>query len=162
MNGEQVVTTLKNTAKPVTICGSGFHMNNVAKKIDMNFQKFKSYHEIRNKILELSKTAVKMEYGCASIEESDKAYREMIKKQVSDWSSLVKIEIELTETEEAAQGVLESKLAENQEKTGVKFSLFHRTPLIRRKDEPGATRACALSIRTPAFHKQRYRSRRTA
>ena len=42
---EQVVTTLKNTAKPVaevpfpavTICGIGNHMNNVEKKIQENF-----------------------------------------------------------------------------------------------------------------------------
>ena len=42
---EQVVTTLKNTAKPVTevpfptvtICGAGLHMNNVEKKIGGNF-----------------------------------------------------------------------------------------------------------------------------
>ena len=42
---EQVVTTLKNTAKPVaevpfpavTICGTGSHMNNVEKKIQENF-----------------------------------------------------------------------------------------------------------------------------
>ena len=50
MNAEQVVTTLKNTAKPVkdvqfpavTICGSGFHMSNVEKKINLNFQKWRS------------------------------------------------------------------------------------------------------------------------
>ena len=42
---EQVVTTLKNTAKPVaevpfpavTICGTGNHMNNVERKIQENF-----------------------------------------------------------------------------------------------------------------------------
>ena len=42
---EQVVTTLKNTAKPVTevpfpavtICGSGFHMNNVEKQVTEDF-----------------------------------------------------------------------------------------------------------------------------
>ena len=42
---EQVVTTLKNTAKPVaevpfpavTICGTGNHMSNVEKKIQENF-----------------------------------------------------------------------------------------------------------------------------
>ena len=50
MNAPQVVTTLKNTAKPVTgvqfpavtICGSGFHMSNVEKKIKVNFQKWRN------------------------------------------------------------------------------------------------------------------------
>ena len=46
----QVVTTLKNTAKPVTevqfpavtICSSGFHMSNVEKKIKLNFKKWRN------------------------------------------------------------------------------------------------------------------------
>ena len=69
MNAEQVVTTLKNTAKPVTevqfpavtICGSGFHMNNVAKKINMNFQKWRTDtgrngNDIRGDMLEYMNT----------------------------------------------------------------------------------------------------------
>ena len=50
LNCDQVVTTLKNTAKPVTdvqfpavtICGSGFHMGNVEKKINRNFRKWRN------------------------------------------------------------------------------------------------------------------------
>ena len=46
----QVVTTLKNTAKPVTevqfpavtICAAGFHMSNVEKKIGLNFQRWRN------------------------------------------------------------------------------------------------------------------------
>ena len=68
MNDEQVVTTLKNTAKPVTevqfpavtICGSGFHMSNVEKKINLNFQKWRKitgrnsidYDEVREDLVE--------------------------------------------------------------------------------------------------------------
>ena len=45
-----MVTTLKNTAKPVTdvqfpaitICGSGFHMSNVEEKINQNFRKWRN------------------------------------------------------------------------------------------------------------------------
>ena len=52
----QVVTTLKNTAKPVTevqfpavtICASGFHMSNVEKKIQMNFQKWRNQTKRRS------------------------------------------------------------------------------------------------------------------
>ena len=50
INDDQVVTTLKNTAKPVTdvqfpavtICGSGFHMGNVEEKINRNFRKWRN------------------------------------------------------------------------------------------------------------------------
>ena len=53
---EQVVTTLKNTAKPVaevpfpavTICGTGNHMNNVEKKIQENFVQWRKENQ-RNK-----------------------------------------------------------------------------------------------------------------
>ena len=51
--GEQVVTTLKNTAKPVTdvpfpavtICGSGIHMSNVENKIQEDFVKWRDENE---------------------------------------------------------------------------------------------------------------------
>ena len=53
---EQVVTTLKNTAKPVaevpfpavTICGTGNHMSNVEKKIQENFVRWRKENQ-RNK-----------------------------------------------------------------------------------------------------------------
>ena len=53
---EQVVTTLKNTAKPVaevpfpavTICGTGNHMGNVEKKIHENFALWREENQ-RNK-----------------------------------------------------------------------------------------------------------------
>ena len=72
MNAEQVVTTLKNTAKPVTdvqfpavtICGSGFHMSNVEKKINQNFRKWRhdngstsvDVNDIRNDMVEYMRT----------------------------------------------------------------------------------------------------------
>ena len=51
--GEQVVTTLKNTAKPVTevpfpavtICGSGIHMSNVENKIQKDFVEWRDENE---------------------------------------------------------------------------------------------------------------------
>ena len=65
-------TTLKNTAKPVTdvqfpavtICGSGFHMSNVEKKINQNFQKWRNetgrtsveFNDIRNDMVEYMST----------------------------------------------------------------------------------------------------------
>ena len=55
------MTTLKNTAKPVTevafpaltICSSGFHMSNVEKKIEEDFAKWR----LENKRIEKSKEA---------------------------------------------------------------------------------------------------------
>ena len=46
---EQVITTLRNTALPVTeipfptvtICGNGFHMNNVERAVGQNFAKWR-------------------------------------------------------------------------------------------------------------------------
>ena len=58
-----MVTTLKNTAKPVTevqfpaitICSSGFHMSNVEKKIEEDFAKWR----LENKRIEKSKEATR-------------------------------------------------------------------------------------------------------
>ena len=55
LSDSQVVTTLKNTAKPITevkfpavaICASGFHMSNVERKIKMNFLKWRNETERR-------------------------------------------------------------------------------------------------------------------
>ena len=52
----QVVTTLKNTAKPVTdlpfpaitICGSGLHMGNVEKKLGENFAQWRTKNRRNN------------------------------------------------------------------------------------------------------------------
>ena len=57
-----MVTTLKNTAKPVTevqfpaitICSSGFHMSNVEKKIEEDFAKWR----LENKRIKKSKEAI--------------------------------------------------------------------------------------------------------